>query len=34
MPTDDLNEALDNAAETSHRRNRVGCASLSVRLAC
>ena len=27
MPTDDLNEALDNAAETSHRRNRVGCAS-------
>ena len=26
MPTD-LTDSLDNAAETSHRRNRVGCAS-------
>lgn len=27
MPADDLTGPLDNAAETSHRRNRVGCAS-------
>ena len=27
MPEDHINGALDNAAETSHRRNRVGCAS-------
>jgi len=27
MPDDHLNGDLDNIAETSHRRNRVGCAS-------
>ena len=30
MPDDDLNGDLDNIAETSHRRNRVGCANLSM----
>ena len=29
MPDDDLNGDLDNAVETSHRRNRVGCARVS-----
>ena len=27
MPTDDITGPLVNTAETSHRRNRVGCAS-------
>ncbi len=30
MPDDHLNGDLDNIAETSHRRNRVGCASDSI----